>query len=234
MFNKKCFLKNFVIFTGKHLCHVNFIDLFRLWHKGFPVNFERFFRTRFLRNTSGWLLLFYNSCWVYTLQSYIAGNFQVVKSHLVGKKTSSIYFKDFTDLDFLIHRYFFFHFLLRKAYAVLWVAKRFVGSETPKLSAFDQFRKFEFHFKHFPRKTRYLSFNGRTDYLYLCENDRQIFSRPGEHPLSHLKVIKMWFGPNIKYLSELFFADFCCWEGISCLTFTFLKHESPGTTFFWV
>ena len=34
-----------------------------------------------LRNTSGWLLLFQNSFWLYTLQLYIAGNFQVVKSH---------------------------------------------------------------------------------------------------------------------------------------------------------
>ena len=34
--------------------------------------------------------------------------------------------------------------------------------------------------------------------------------------ISHLKVTKMWFGPNIKYYSECFFAEFCCWEGISC------------------
>ena len=40
-------------------------------------------------------------------------------------------FQGFYRFRFLIRRYFFFHFLLRKAYAVLWVAKRFVGSETP-------------------------------------------------------------------------------------------------------
>ena len=33
-----------------------------------------------LYNTFGWLLLFYNSCCLYTLQLYIADNFQVVKS----------------------------------------------------------------------------------------------------------------------------------------------------------
>ena len=43
-------------------------------------------RTLFLRNTSGRLLLFANSCWLYTLQLYIAGNFQNVKSHKYGKK----------------------------------------------------------------------------------------------------------------------------------------------------
>ena len=29
----------------------------RLWHRFFPVNFERLLRTPFLQNTSGWLLL---------------------------------------------------------------------------------------------------------------------------------------------------------------------------------
>ena len=41
------------------------------------------------------------------------------------------------------------------------------------------------------------------------------FSWPGKHPSSHLKVTKMWFGPNIKYLPEPFFANFCCREGMS-------------------
>ena len=70
---------------------------------------------------------------------------------LVGKKYSSIYFKDFTDF-FYIDNYFF-HILLRKAYAVRWAANRFVGSETPKHNAFKQVLKFKFHFEHFPRNT---------------------------------------------------------------------------------
>ena len=31
----------------------------RLWHRCFPVNFVKFLRTPFLKNTSGWLLLYY-------------------------------------------------------------------------------------------------------------------------------------------------------------------------------
>ena len=53
----------------------------RLWHRSFPVNFATFFRTLFLQNTSGWLLLFYNRCWLYTLQLCIAGNSKVKRGH---------------------------------------------------------------------------------------------------------------------------------------------------------
>ena len=31
----------------------------RLWHRCFPVNFEKFLRTSFLQNTSGRLLLYF-------------------------------------------------------------------------------------------------------------------------------------------------------------------------------
>ena len=34
-----------------------------------------------------------------------------------------------------------------------------------------------------------------------------------------VKIIKMWFGTNIKYLSEPFDADFYCWKGISCYSY---------------
>ena len=47
---KKGVLRKFSKFTGKHLCQ-------RLWHRCFPVNFEKFLRTPFLQNTSGRLLL---------------------------------------------------------------------------------------------------------------------------------------------------------------------------------
>ena len=43
-------LKNFSKFTGKHL-------FLSLWHRCFPVNFEKFLQTSFLRNGSGQLLL---------------------------------------------------------------------------------------------------------------------------------------------------------------------------------
>ena len=52
--------------------------------------------------------------------------------------------------------------------------------------------------------------------MYLFKNHRQTFSWPGERPSSYLKVIRMWIGANIKYLSEPFFLDFRCREGTSC------------------
>ena len=62
-------LRNFVKFTGKHLCQSLFFNKVagvrpatllkkRLWHRCFPVNFAKFLRTPFLQNTSGRLLLF--------------------------------------------------------------------------------------------------------------------------------------------------------------------------------
>ena len=66
LFYKKSVLKNIAIFTGKHLCQNLFLNKVtslrlllkkRLWHRCFPVNFGKFFRTTFLKNTSGRLLL---------------------------------------------------------------------------------------------------------------------------------------------------------------------------------
>ena len=60
---KKGVLRNFTKFTGKHLCRSLFFNKVatllkkRLWHRCFPVNFAKFFRTPFLQNASGWLLL---------------------------------------------------------------------------------------------------------------------------------------------------------------------------------
>ena len=53
--------------------------------------------------------------------------------------------------------------------------------------------------------------------MCLFKNHRQTFSWPGERPSAHLRITKMWLGPNIKYLSEHFYADFCCREGILLL-----------------
>ena len=56
VFRKKGVLKNFTIFTGKHLCWslfgvfgVNFIKK-RLQHIYFPVNITKFLRTPILKN----------------------------------------------------------------------------------------------------------------------------------------------------------------------------------------
>ena len=61
---KKGVLRNVAKFTGKHLCQGLFSNKVaglrpvtllkeRLWHRCFPVNFAKFLRTPFLRNTSG-------------------------------------------------------------------------------------------------------------------------------------------------------------------------------------
>ena len=81
MFCKKGVLRNFLKFTGKHMCQNLFFNRVtgprpvtlvkkRLWHRCFPVNFAKFLRTRFLLNTSGRLLFsfsqqhfFYWRCW---------------------------------------------------------------------------------------------------------------------------------------------------------------------------
>ena len=105
-----------------------------------------------------------------------------------------------------------------------WEANRFVGSERLKHNDLDQFWKFKRHFEHFPRKTRFLSFGGLSNYLYLFKNHRQVFSWPGELPSFHVKVTKMWFSPNIKYPLEPFYEDFCWRKGISCFLFKNLKH----------
>ena len=63
LFCKRCVLKNFAKFTGKHLCQSLFFNKVaglrpatllkkRLWHSCFPVNFVKFLRTPFLQNTS--------------------------------------------------------------------------------------------------------------------------------------------------------------------------------------
>ena len=60
-----------------------------------------------------------------------------------------------------------------------------------------------------------------TNYLYLSKNHRQTFSWPRNirHPISKL----------LKYLSESFFADFCCQEGISCSPYnTYSLNQHPN------
>ena len=63
VFYKKGVLRNFVKFTGKHLCLTLFFNKVfllekRPWHKCFPVNFAKFLRTPFFIEHLWWLLLF--------------------------------------------------------------------------------------------------------------------------------------------------------------------------------
>ena len=66
---KRGVFKNLAKFTGKQLCQSLFFNKVadlrlatslkkRLWHRCFPMNFEKFSRTPFLQNTSGQLPLF--------------------------------------------------------------------------------------------------------------------------------------------------------------------------------
>ena len=66
---KKGVFKNFAKFTGKHLCQIHFFNKFAgvrpatlliksLWHRCSPINFAKFLRKFFLRNTFARLLLF--------------------------------------------------------------------------------------------------------------------------------------------------------------------------------
>ena len=69
VFCEKDVLRNFIKFTGKHLCQSLFFNKVanlrpatyqkRDWHRCFPVNFAKFHRTPFLQNTSGRLLPLY-------------------------------------------------------------------------------------------------------------------------------------------------------------------------------
>ena len=65
---RKCVLRNFTKFTGKHLYQSPFLNKVAslrpatllkkgLWHRCFPMNFAKFLRTPFSQNTFGRLLL---------------------------------------------------------------------------------------------------------------------------------------------------------------------------------
>ena len=121
MFYKKDVLRNFAIFTGKHLCQslllsCNFIKKETL-SQGF-------------------------SCEFFKIQSFIV---------IIWEKNSSIYLRKIHPLSIYLFFPFFPFFVfsfsltnacllcqLRKAYAVLRAANRFVGSETSKHNDFGQ------------------------------------------------------------------------------------------------
>ena len=64
---RKCVLRNFAKFTGKHICQSLFFNKVaglrpatllkkRLWYRFFPLNFAKFLKIPFLQNTSSRLL----------------------------------------------------------------------------------------------------------------------------------------------------------------------------------
>ena len=104
--------KHFSILTGKHLCQNHFLSCNfikkDILQNGFSFEFCKIFEKPFLQNTSGWLVLFYKN--LLALYFAIIRSWQLSSSDkpLVAKQNSSIYLKDFTNLDFFFH---FFHFL---------------------------------------------------------------------------------------------------------------------------
>ena len=180
MIYKTSVLKNLAIFIEKHLClslflSCNFIKKETL-AQGVSCGFCNTFFTENLWMTGSILKqlldLYFAIIYSWQLSSR--------EKSLVWTKKSSTYFKDFIDLEF-------FYFLLHKRYTVPWPAHRFVGSETAKSNAFDQFWKFKFHSKHFPGKC-FLNFTGPINYFDLFKNHRLAFSWPEErcHPVSKL------------------------------------------------
>ena len=154
------------------------------------------------------------------LQHLLALYFAIICNWELSSSEKSLvgYSREKKFILFFFH--FFPHFLWQMPDYLVSNAKRLVDSKTPKHNGFEQFWKFEFRFEHFPRNTRFLSIEGPSNYLYIRITDWHWGSSgPEECPLSHLKVTKMWFGPNISehVHSEPFFADFYCREGISCL-----------------
>ena len=202
VFYEKSALKSFAIFTGKHLRQSLFSSCNLIKKRDFGTRVFCEFCKVFI-NT-----LFYKT-WeviqrlnVSILQQFLALYFAIIYSWQFSISERSL------DISS--------QFLLHKSHAVLCAGNHFIGSETPNHNTFDQFWKIKFHFEHFPRNTKFLSFDGPTNYLYLFKSHRYTFSCSGERLSSNLKVSKMWFGPSIKCSFEPFFADFLCREGITC------------------
>ena len=82
---QKGVLRNLTQFTGQHLCQSLLFNKVaglrpatllkkRLWHRCFPVNFEKFLRIPFLKNTSGRLFLhIWTRCpgWKISLKNHV-------------------------------------------------------------------------------------------------------------------------------------------------------------------
>ena len=96
-------LLNFTKFTGKHLyqrpgLRPATILKKRLWHRCFPVNFEKFLRAPFLQNPSRRLFLTFNRCWfkkpslLMTSFHCVISNFEKKNCSIVNKRLSLLKF----------------------------------------------------------------------------------------------------------------------------------------------
>ena len=138
--------------------------------QGFSCEFFKFLRTSFLRNTSGWLLLFYNSYWLY-LYFAIIYSWQLSSSakSLVGK---NVHPHIWTILQISFTQIFVLHFLWQMSvYLVSYgncmlyskqptvlLARRYL--KTKLLILLTKILKIKFHLEHFPRNARFLRFDG--------------------------------------------------------------------------
>ena len=96
---RKGFLINFAKFTGKHLCQSLFFNKVaglrsatllkkRLWHRCFPVNFVKFLRTPFWKNTSGGCFLI-----CYKTRNCLITYFTLSKKAFLLRKNGPIFFQ---------------------------------------------------------------------------------------------------------------------------------------------
>ena len=193
------FWKNFAIFTEKHLCKILFLsyNLRRDSGKGFSSEFCKIFKKNFLKEHLWMSASILQQ--LLTLYFAIIYNWQLLSSEklLVGKKFIPI-FQGFCRFRFPLHR-FVFHFLWQMPAYLVSYANGMLHSEQPTVLLARRHLN-TMLLTNFEKNTRFLSFDGATNYLHLFKNHRQTILWPAERPSSHLKVIKIWFGPNIKYL----------------------------------
>ena len=142
MFYKKRFLEHFAIFRGKNLSQslflsCNFIKKETL-AQGFSCEFCKIFKNTFFRTPLGGCFYFTTAVDVILCNYIKLATFKDWK--LIGREKTFIHkSQGFYRFRFLFLFLFFSFSLsnaclpcrLRKAYAVLWAANRFVGSETP-------------------------------------------------------------------------------------------------------
>ena len=184
VFYKKNFLKNFAIFTRKHLFQsllsCSYIKKEALT-QGCFCDLCKIFKNTF----------FSEHLWVtaFIFQQLLALYFAIIYSWQLSSSEKSLVGEKFIHISQGFYRFIYLFFIfcsfsftnaslpcqLHKAYAALSALNHFSGSETSNHNDFDQLWKFKFHFEHFSRNIRFLSFDGPSNYLHLFQNHRQTF-----------------------------------------------------------
>ena len=207
MFYKKAVLKIFAIFTEKHLfqslfLNCNFIKKETL-AKGFSCEFCKISKNSF----------FTEHLWMTAsiLQQLLALYFAIIYSWQVSSRKFKSFSLTNACLPCRLHQAYAVYFEKPTVFLVRKHLNTMLSTNFENLNSI----------LYFFQETLFSSFDGLSNYLYLFKNKRQTFAWPEDRPSFHLRVSKIWFGSNIKHLSEPFFADFCCREDISCFLFNF-------------